>query len=553
MGEAGWLCNATTVDSLKTVEKRDLLTPDNSERNEVPFGPELKVPSAASIINNVGRGIGALSMGAIIATAGQLALVPVAMRFWGPVRWGEWTVLTALVSVLALTDLGLQTFVVNRLCAEHARDERKQFMRTLHSALVVDLPLATLVLLILALALLFVPIKEVLALKTVSGFEAGTLILFLAFEVLLGVPMGVIAGLYRATGRLARGAMLANVRQAALSVLTLVLIWDGAHFVSLGIARAAVAVAISFWIIGDLSHLYPWLELRPRLGQWREGLGMIVPGLFFLSIPIASYLGNEFIFAIIQRALGGAAVSRYSTQSSALNFSKMLSNLVTIAAWPELTMLHARAEIGRLSQAHRTLSKWNFFLVCAAVCGIVAFLPLFYNIWTLRRLTLDSWTIGFLAVRVVLWGMRSGSMTVLLAINRQRAVALIECGASAAACMLAVILVPLMGIRGAAFALLIGDLCFPAWLVPLLACREVVGDITDFICEACIPPLLIVLGVALSAIWFWFSPQELIVRYTLATVFDLGLASTAVWWSLTPFERSVAVGFIQARMGSVVE
>ncbi len=73
-------------------------------------------PPGASLLARVGRGVGALSFGAAVNLVGQVSIVPVAMYFWGETRYGEWVVLTGLVSFLKLTDLGLQTFVVNCRC-----------------------------------------------------------------------------------------------------------------------------------------------------------------------------------------------------------------------------------------------------------------------------------------------------------------------------------------------------------------------------------------------------------------------------------------------------
>src|SRR5262245_34952190 len=82
---------------------------------------EIGTPAGAHLLVRVTRGVGALSLNAAVNIIGQISLVPVAMYAWGGVRYGEWVVLAGLVSFLKLTDLGLQTFVVNRLCASYAR------------------------------------------------------------------------------------------------------------------------------------------------------------------------------------------------------------------------------------------------------------------------------------------------------------------------------------------------------------------------------------------------------------------------------------------------
>src|SRR5713101_6697831 len=91
--------------------------------------------SGASVLVRVGKGLGALFTGAAVQILGQLTVVPIALYAWGKVRYGEWLVLTGLVTFLRLTDLGLQTFVVNRMCASYARGERDDMQSALDGAL----------------------------------------------------------------------------------------------------------------------------------------------------------------------------------------------------------------------------------------------------------------------------------------------------------------------------------------------------------------------------------------------------------------------------------
>src|SRR5262249_4699832 len=159
--------------------------------------------SGASIIRRLSRGFGALSLGAVVQLLSQVSIVPVALYSWGKVRYGEWVLLTGFVTFLKLTDLGLQSFVVNRLCASFARGDRDGMQHDLHSALRVQLPLVLLVASICATIVFNAEVDHALNLQTISGLRVSLAVILLTTELLIAVPMGVIGGLYRATGRLA--------------------------------------------------------------------------------------------------------------------------------------------------------------------------------------------------------------------------------------------------------------------------------------------------------------------------------------------------------------
>jgi O-antigen/teichoic acid export membrane protein len=512
---------------------------------------DLRVPSGASLLARVSRGVGALSLNAGVNVIGQLSIVPVALYAWGEVRYGEWIVLTGLISLLKLTDLGLQTFVVNRLCASYARDDREEMHHILHSTLRIQYLLVGGVLGLISIALLVVPLNHALQLRTVAGLNLYVVALLLAIELLIGVPMGVIGGIYRATGRLARAAMIGACQQLALVGLTLALIASQTTFVSLAGARVGIALIISVWLIYDLRRLYPWLRIWPTSGTWRDGLRMIGPGLFFLLIPVADYLSGQFTLMVIQKTLEGGAVSRLATHRTVVNLAQMASGLLMHAVWPELTALHARAQNGDLTWVYRSLAKLNLWLVGAVAFGVLPFIPWIYPSWTAGRLTLDEWTLAFLTIRMLIWGIWSASMTMLAAINRHQLVALTLLGASGITSILAVTLVPVMGISGAALAALLGDLCVSAWLVPSLACREIGDSFSAFLAEAgAALSMGIGIPVGLGLVAWLLLPSPLL-RYLLVIPISMGIALMLMWRQLAPFERQFVVHVYRRGRGAL--
>jgi len=442
--------------------------------------PATALPSWEGFITRVTRGVGALSLGAGINILAQVTIVPIALYAWGKFRYGEWVLLTGLVQVLKLTDMGVQTFVVNKLCTRYNCGDREGLERILHSALLVQMPLAIGIFFAIAVAMAVFPFDRILGLHTIAGRSLFVVGLFLSAELLMGVPFGVIAGVYRATGYLARAAVISAIQQVALVAITVLLIVSGSGFSAVAAGRIIAAILVSVWIIYDLRRLHPWLEIWPALGTWSEGLNLIGPGLFFLLIPLADYLSNQFTLAVTQKTLNGAEVSRLSTHRTIANFGQMVSALLTTAVWPELTALDALDRKNPLSRVHQSLAKLNLWLVGAACFGMLPFLPLVYSVWTAHELALDYWTLGFLLARVLLWGIWNASLTVLCAINRHHKLGFVLLGEGIFTGAMSVFLVPMMGIRGAALSALIADICVSGWIIPILALRETGGTFPAF-------------------------------------------------------------------------
>jgi O-antigen/teichoic acid export membrane protein len=428
--------------------------------------------ASPGLFGRVARGVGAMSVGALVKICGQLAIVPVAMAAWGEARYGEWLVLAGLVTFLSLADLGLQSFVVNRMCASYARGDRDEVHQALHSSLRVQLPIALGVLALLSLALVLVPLDRTLELRTVGRGAVSAVALLLAAELLAGVPMGVIAGLYRATGRLPRAALIAACQQAALLGATVGLVALRQPFTAVAAARVTVAVVFTGVVLWDLKRLLPWLRLWPSSGSARAGFAMIGSGVYFLVIPLADYLSSQVSLLILQGAGDGGAVSHYSTHRTLVNVALMVSGMLTVSIWPELTALHARGHAEGLRRVQGTLTRFNVWLVGGITLGMLPLLPYLYPAWTAGRLRLDLVVAVLLIARVLVWAAWNSAMTVLLSTNRHERVAFTQLGAAAVGVVAALVLVPAWGIRGAAAAALAGDLAVSAWLVPVLAARE---------------------------------------------------------------------------------
>jgi O-antigen/teichoic acid export membrane protein len=468
--------------------------------------------SNAGFVGRVGRGIGAMSLNGVVNIISQVTVVPIALYSWGKFRYGEWILLTGMVQFLRLTDLGLQTYVVNKLCASYARGDRKEMERTLHSSLRVQLPMALAILAAIAVTLTFVPMGRLLGLQTVAGRSVFAVCTLLSAELLLGVPMGVIAGVYRATGKLARGGVIGVVQQSSILCCTLALIWWHAEFSSVAAGRLMVAVCVTLWILHDLHHLYPWLKLWPSLGTWRSGMRMIGPGLFFLAIPLADYISVQLTFVVVQKLHTSADITRLSTLRTMANFGQLVSNFLILAVWPELTALHALEQRGLLVRIHHSLVKFNTWLVGLAGFGLLPLIPLIYPLWTAHRLVLDPIALVFLFARLVLWGSWYPSMTLLLATNRHYRVTLAILGEAVLAVGISLLLVPGFGIRGAAFAWLVADLAVSAWLVPRLACGETGDRFGALMGTAASAAIAVVIPVALGTLT-WFTTKSMLVRY----------------------------------------
>ncbi|UQA62388.1 lipopolysaccharide biosynthesis protein [Polyangium aurulentum] len=498
---------------------------------------------ATEMADRVFKGTLVLALSAVVTLVGQLATVSAGMKGWGAVRYGEWIWLSGLVTFLTLTDLGIQNHVVNRMNAHNARGERDRVLSELHSALRVQAPLAAGLWAAGAASLYFLlpALERRFQLTTTSRFETYLTLLFFGAELLIGVPMGAVRGTYRATQKLTRAAVITAIKRMVELALPALLMLAGARFWTIALGRLVWALLIDLYVVHDLHRQYGWFRLRPLGGDLATGLRMLPAGFLFLLAGFADYLASQGNLMVVQSALGGAEVAHFATHRTIANMGRMVAMQLTASMWPELTTLDTLGESARLTGAHRTLAKFGTFLVGAP---LVAFLPMsewVYRMWTMRALSLDTPTMLLLIAQTTLWGFWSAGWTVLMATNRQGRLVVLLALDAALAIGLSALLVPRIGMRGAALAVLVADCTIALWAVPRAACAAL-GDRFGAFARAVVPAIVLALVVpsAVSALAWWALPSG-VLRAAVPPIVFASLALPLLWTALTPEERAIAL------------
>src|SRR5207253_65160 len=113
--------------------------------------------------------------------------------------------------------------------------------------------------------------------------------------------------------------------------------------------------------------------------------------------------------------------------------------------------------------------------------------------------------------------------------------------------VLSIWLIPIMGMSGAALAQLIGDVSLSAWLIPLLATREIGDRFTRFLSETISALVLgILIPLTLGLVGWRLIDSELLRLAVLVPAVSC-LAVAFMWSQLASYERLHLFGLIKRR------
>lgn len=450
----------------------------------------------AKILERSVKGIGSNILGQIIMIGSGLIIVPVFLKYWGSVTYGEWLALSAAISYFALLDFGFQTYVVNRMTQAHARGSLYDLHYDLHSTLRVICVIVGVGIIALIAVVGLLRLDIILNLSETSRLKASLVFLFLGCNTLLvSIPMGLVAGLYRATGAYARGQMIANIMRIFLLLLTIAIVWRGFSMPVLAFSTLLFTLcgaSLNVWLL----HRYrPDIKIGFKMGNIAHGWSLFLPSLLFLLMAIAGTLSIQGTVLVLSAFLGGAAVAQFNTTRTLSNFIIQLSTVVNSAMWPEITLMEAQGNTKNLWRISKMMIKLNLFSAMSAAMFLRFLGPGFYRIWTGRQLLFNEHLLSIFLIQVILMAFWNSSGVLLMATNNHKVYAWLSVASAVTTIILALFFVRIWGVVGVALAGLMADTIFCLCLVPKIACLKLGESLLSLLRSTVLPGVAIGTGI----------------------------------------------------------
>lgn len=391
---------------------------------------------------------------AVVQLGVGLIVVPLALGYLGNERYGLWMTVTSLTTMLAFADFGMGNGLLNAIASADGRDDADAAASATSSAVFLLTGLAIILTLAFWLSYPFVAWERLL---NARGALAGD-----ARQVVAVTILCAIASLPLATSqRVQMGYQEGFVNSA----------WNGVGSL-LGLAGVAVAIACRAplaWLVlalagapvialaGNATMLFGYrrLNLRPR---WRSVSAettthLLRVGTLFFAIQLAGAVGYQLPVLAIARLLGPAAVTGFSVPLRLFMVMPVLMGFFLAPMWPAYGEALARGDIPWVKRA--VAVSVGACVAANAAWGLA--LVFFGN-------TLLHWWVGprvaaplGLRIGLALWGALTGLSVPLAmflngtgALRFQAACAWLMAGASIT---LAWVLIPHIGVSGAAFAM----------------------------------------------------------------------------------------------------
>jgi O-antigen/teichoic acid export membrane protein len=316
---------------------------------------------------------------------------------------------------------------------------------------------AALTLLLLAGAPLLAP-SAVFGFAAVPHFDAAFIVM--ATGMLWTVPSNLVAALYRARGLYGRAAKVQNVAVLAGQFGQLIAVVVTGSLLAVAVAFVAAQVLAAAWLLAvDAPRLFPYLRGARATHSWRWVLGQFRKATpFALAAATDLALLNLPVLLVSVFVSDRVAVAQWGLTRVVAGLLRVLCVQTTLPLAAELGHDYAIGATQRLQSLYARGSVLVTLLASVVVSGLLPFWQDFFTLWTHGAVHYD------LALTVTLLIGTAAAAPSIMALgyanysNRGDLLVRTKALQFAVFLVLSVILIPSIGLLGAAIAVVASEL-----------------------------------------------------------------------------------------------
>lgn len=397
-----------------------------------------------------------------VAMLAQILLVPLYLSYWDASTYGLWLAVLSFSSLLSAFDLGFQEYMAYEFLKLGSRVPKK-ISKLLSSGMMVAIILGLIqiivVLLIYWLDILPMIFKDLGSALKAKAIQAFYILLIQSIIWLLCNTVGGLLNRIMATfGYYPRMAWWSVLTNTVLLLSPAISVVFGANLLTAGMVMAIAKVAFDLPVWFDMLRLlkkHHVKVIRPSVAlgwtSFRKSTNLSITGF----LENVRQQGARLIMSPIMGATGIAVFSTIRTGSNVA-----LQGLRTIInpLMPELmNFLHQRDQ-EKTEVAFSTLWLVTIAIIAPCLLVVQTFIPLIYNAWTRGKLSFDPWLFALLSIGVLVYALSQPSIAVVKGNNLLKPQLMISIMSAVIAVVGILILVPVLGIKGAGMALLLSEI-----------------------------------------------------------------------------------------------
>jgi O-antigen/teichoic acid export membrane protein len=397
----------------------------------------------------------AAAIGKFLLFIQHIALVPIFLAQWGADYYGEWLVISAIPSLLSMSDIGITTASVNKFILRYSDGEVRLATRAIVSAFIFLGLLLAAILVIEAIIFCFFS-SVLLETNFVSARQQSLTIICLTIVVLCNLISSLTESVFRVRLKSHLSLHINSAYHASNIIVTAFVLWFGG-----GILTLAFCLMFASILFATMKNFYAFRILEPNLPWQQCGdfkadfLPSMSKGFYYSLVPLFQGFYRQGLLLVIRGSIGPGAVATFATMRTLLNAVTQLLGLVNQGFFPELQLAFAEKNNQRAKSIYRValLLGGGGGLLGVLILGFAG--DTIYSLWTKNQIEMpmEVWWILVVAAICNCFWWTSGM--VFRAIDNPRPFSIAGLSLAITSIIASLLLTPRVGLQGPAIAVLV--------------------------------------------------------------------------------------------------
>jgi len=362
------------------------------------------------VYSSIFRGIGMVA---------ALLMVPLALNYLNPTKYGVWLILSSLIAWVNFFDIGLGNGLRNKLAEALASKDytrARTYVSTTYAILTI---IISALLISFFLANKFINWNRVLNVPYSFNEDLKLLIIIVFLFFALRFVLGLIVTILTADQRTGTAGFL----DVAISVLSLVGVFlisrrnDGSLLLLgcvLSLIPAIVLLIANFWFFNkDYRSIRPSFKFI-KLSLVKDLMHLSIQFFLLQAAAMLIFFSNNIIIAHL---LNPAKVSEFNIVFRYFNVTTVLSVLILNPFWSAATEAYCKEDFGWLKKSSTRLLKVWGIIAIITICMILIS-PFVYKIWIKDAMTISFSSSVLMGIYVVILALHNNYIYLINGIGK---------------------------------------------------------------------------------------------------------------------------------------
>ncbi|SHF73150.1 lipopolysaccharide biosynthesis protein [Flavisolibacter ginsengisoli] len=392
----------------------------------------------------------------------QIITVPIYLVKWGADVYGQWLALTSFFFFIQLIDTAHQTFIGYEVL-RFGRSKLEMLERTLFSGIVIGIIIGISQVLLFVFLFYFTGFESFCIAKFSfdKQFVNDLKILIIAYSIMwaiFGSVGGILVRGLSAFGyypRMAWWSVYINLISVVIPAFAVLL---GLSFYQVGIILILVTSLGNIQLGFDYYKLYKNLQLNPNSFSFKLGFSNFKLSILVVFKNLADALRIQGVRIFLAPLAGVSNLAAFSTMRTGANVAMQGLHTLTNPLMPELMRFLQNKDQERSEAAFGTVWIMVVGILAPSLVIIQTFIGKLFLVWTKNQILFDPWLFGVLSLSVLIYSIAQPALAIVSGNNIIKPQLVVSSLMGAFVIIGIIILVPLFGILGAGFALLIAEI-----------------------------------------------------------------------------------------------